>query len=456
MSAGTEAALASSDDAVRARRLLPKAAKLWGEGTRKGALSVADQTLVSGASFLTTILIGRTRGPEELGVYLLVYTLMMLAVCAHQSLLMTPYTIYVNRLPPSQRREYTGSVLVHHGLFTALAMLGMGAAGVVLSRAFGSIGLASAVWMLAAALPFVLLKEFGRRFSFAHLRLAAAIGVDGTAAAVQLAGLAALAALGLLSAGSAFAALGVGCALAGFVGLALARREIAFRREKWLPQLRQNWTFGRWTSASQLTLLIHSYLIHWLLALMCGAAATGIFAACKMIVDLCNPFILGMENMLNPWIARSYASEDGGQARRMVGKATLILGGAMGAFFLVMLLLGGWLVRLFYGEQYAGHAWTIWVLAAGVWVSSLGMAAGHGLWAMEKPKVNFVASLVGMGVTLLAGVWLVGPWGSLGAAWAWLAGNVAASALLAAMYLKTAAERAAPRLAAPARETQCP
>jgi O-antigen/teichoic acid export membrane protein len=109
---------------------------------------------------------------------------------------------------------------------------------------------------------------------------------------------------------------------------------------------------------------------------------------------------------------------------------------------------------LFYGPQYAGHEWTIWVLAAGVWVSSLGMASGYGLWAMEKPKVNFVASLIGMGTTLLAGVWLVGPWGSLGAAWAWFLGNAAASVLLAAAFFRCATETARPRPATPAREAQ--
>src|SRR5438270_403396 len=94
-------------------------------------------------------------------------------------------------------------------------------------------GLAGVAWMLAAVMPFALLREFGRRFAFAHLHMAEALVLDGAVAALQLAGLAWLAATGALSAGTAFAAVGAACALTGAVWLYLARREFVVRRGQW-------------------------------------------------------------------------------------------------------------------------------------------------------------------------------------------------------------------------------
>ncbi len=410
-------------------------AKLTSAGARKGSLSLVDQAIVSGTNFATSIIIGRVCGPEQLGVYSLVFTLLVLVMAAHQALLMTPYTIYVNRLRGSDQQQYTGSVLVHHSFMSLLAMLGLFVAGLVFSQLIGPAGLDAAVWMLAVGIPFILLRDFGRRFAFAHLQLPTALWLDAGWAALQLAGLIAVAAVGLLTPISAYAILAGVSAVIGLAWLASAREAFHVRRAKLLPQLRQNWSFGCWVFASQITFLVHSYLIHWLLAVAQDTKATGIFMACTMIVYLSNPFIQGVGNFLNPWVARAYAQHGPPSGRRVVAQATFLIGGVMGAFFLVILVLGGLLIRLAYGEEYAGHEATITLLAAGAWVSSLGIAAGHGLWAMERPRANFLASLLGMATTVLSGIWLVGPYGSVGAAGALLAGNAMASMVLFVAFL---------------------
>lgn len=436
MGIGTEAEIASGYAAEPVARAAHWPARLLRAATHKGTLSLLDQGIVSGTNFLTTIIIGRICGPEELGIYALVFTIMVLVVCVHQSLLMTPYTMYVNRLDTSAQRTYTGSVLVHQVLLTALTMLVLAGVGGFFWQFAGSPGLGLTVWVLAAGVPFMLLRELGRRFAFAHLRLPAAIGLDGTFATLQMTGLVALATAGWLTAETAFGLIGAACAITGIGWLLTSRREFYLERRQIWPQLQQNWAFGRWVFASQVTFLIHAYLIHWLLAWMHDPSATGIFSACTMIVYLSNPFIQGVGNILYPSVARSYGEGGPRRLRRMVGQATLMIGGTMGLFFVFVLFFGDSLIRLFYGAEYVGHGLTISLLAAGAWVSSLSLAAGHGLWALERPKVNFVASVIGIGSTLLSGIWLVGPGGPLGAAAALLAGHLTSSLFLALTFFK--------------------
>src|SRR5438105_2895107 len=62
-------------------------ASLRATASGKGVLAVADQAVVSGTSFLTTVLIGRWCGPGELGIYSLGVTLLVSWVCVQESLI---------------------------------------------------------------------------------------------------------------------------------------------------------------------------------------------------------------------------------------------------------------------------------------------------------------------------------------------------------------------------------
>jgi O-antigen/teichoic acid export membrane protein len=58
-------------------------------------------------------------------------------------------------------------------------------------------------------------------------------------------------------------------------------------------------------------------------------------------------------------------------------------------------------------------------------VGSLGITAGNGLWAMERPAANFAADVCTFAATIGSAIVLVGPLGILGAAMAILAGSSA-------------------------------
>src|SRR5947209_4562429 len=115
----------------------PRGGGLWGRVLRglsgKDSLAVLDQAVVSGTSFLTTILIGRWCGADELGIYSLGFTLLVTWGCVQESLVALPYTIRRHRLLRETQAEYAGSVLVHQGLLSALALVTLAATGAAMS-----------------------------------------------------------------------------------------------------------------------------------------------------------------------------------------------------------------------------------------------------------------------------------------------------------------------------------
>src|SRR5438093_6474367 len=80
--------------------------------------------------------------------------------------------------------------------------------------------------VLAAAVPFASLREFGRRFAFAHMRVLQSLMLALAASAVQLCGLVWLGSTGRLSAVTACAAIGVAYALPSVAWLYLFPRQL--------------------------------------------------------------------------------------------------------------------------------------------------------------------------------------------------------------------------------------
>src|SRR5438067_4849932 len=133
----------------RGRPAAGAVARLLGGAAGKDTLAVLDQAVVSGTSFLTTILLWRWCGPGELGVYSLGFTLLVTWGCVQESLIALPYTIYRHRPVLGTPEEYAGSVLVHQGLLSILALLVLAAGGAGLSWLGAVPGLAAVTWSLA-------------------------------------------------------------------------------------------------------------------------------------------------------------------------------------------------------------------------------------------------------------------------------------------------------------------
>jgi O-antigen/teichoic acid export membrane protein len=393
--------------------------------TGKHALALVDQTAVSGTSFLTTVLVGRWCGAEELGVYSLAFSLAVAWGCVQEALVALPYIVYHHRQPLGTREQYAGSVLVLQWLLSLVALAALAVAAVALSGGGAVPGLGRVLWALAAVTPLTLLRDFARRFAFAHLRMAEALVLDLAVAGVQLLALVWLAWAGGLSAATAYLALGVACAGPVALWLYLTRRSFDLRGARVGQALRLSWSLGKWQFAAQLTLTAQGYFIHWLLAWTVGEKATGVYAACMTVALFANPLILAAGNALMPRAAQARAEGGGAALRRVVGATTLLLAGAMALFVAAVALAGERVMALLYRGEYAGHGPTLTVLALAMLVSALGLPAANGLAALERTDVVFKTSAAALALSVLLVPVLVARWGVAGAAYGFLAGNLA-------------------------------
>jgi O-antigen/teichoic acid export membrane protein len=415
-------------------------AHLAGALAGNSALSLLDQAVVSGTNFLAAVLVGRRAGLAELGLYALGFAVLVVAINIHASLVTAPYTFYVSHSGGRARRLLAGSALIQHAALCMVLLAVLSAAAV------GAGALApGALWMfvaLAVCSPLVLLKEHARRWGYAAFNVRVALVIDVAAAVVQLGAMLLLARADALSAASAHAAIGAGAALPGLVWLALAWKEMRFRgRLARLHSLRAG-RFGAWVLADQMFAVTSGYFSHWALAFVIGPAATGAFAACLNVVQLANPLIFGMGNILEPKASAAVAGGGRPALRRLVGRSTGLIALAMAPLAVGFLLCGAWIVSKLYGASIASDSpWLIPVLTIAAALAALNVAVLHGLRAAQQSQANLIAGVVQLAVTLTAALVGIPSYGLLAAAVAMAAGNAAALAVRAAWFVRSCREQ---------------
>ena len=414
-------------DANRVTRLM--ATTMARPAVRHGSLSLFDQAVVSGTSFVTSMIVGRLCSKEELGVFYLALTVVYLARGIQEQVVSAPYVIYHHRRRGEALAMYSGSALLHYAGVTAVSLLMLLGLLGMLSIGIGPTGLAPVAWILMGALPLLLLREFIRRFTVAHLEMVAAIAIDASVAAIQLGGLLALAYYHKLTVTSAYITMGAACAIACAGWFMAKRRPMRFSWSRAVADWRHNWGFGRWALMSHMVGSISPYLMPWFVIAARGKAEAGVLAACLSLAGVASMFVVGVATYLTPKAALAFHSGGVDELRRVLRVAALVYAAVLGAFALFVLATGDFLLVLAFGSKYAGYGGALGIMAASMTALGMSITAGNGLWAIDRPKANFAADATTLFTNLTVVLCLVQPLGVYGAALADLGGNIIGAAV---------------------------
>jgi O-antigen/teichoic acid export membrane protein len=411
---------------------------------RVDALALLDQAVVSGTSFLTAVVVGRSTSPSELGLYALGMFLLVPLYSIHEALIINPYTILQHR-PVGTRAERAGSALVFSGLLSTLTLFILLIYAVVMLAIDVKPALVAIILVCAAVTPFLLLREFARRFSFAHLELSKALKLDIAVAATQFAAVGGLAYSGRLSSATALAAIGTGCGLTACIWLYVARGNFVVSRNQIRKSMQRNWSLGKWLFATQLAALVERQFSYWALAWILGTAATGIFTACWTVALIANPVVLGLSNIR--YAQMTLALEVGGLAalQKEAMRSALVLGVVMTMFFVTILLTGDDIIRLLYGDDFVGYGHIVTRIALTTLVWAIGAPACNALSTMEHVRVNFYISCTLASLSAILVFPLVNEWGLMGLTYLLLVATICWCTAVWVVFLVLARAKDRPR-----------
>lgn len=386
-------------------------------------LGLADQTIVSGTSFLSTVLIARAGDPSELGIYAVSISILTILLSVQETLVLTPYSVQLHN-PLATHEEHAGSSLALSTMLSASGLLIFLVAAAILGVSTIATPVVAMTGTIGLVIPFVLLREFGRRFAFANLRIHQALIQDVIASALQIGALAWLYGNGLLTAVNATLALGAACLLTSLGWFLIMLRQLSFRREELRENFERSWCLGKWLLGGRLSVNVQGYGSYWILTLLFGAAATGVYAACMNIVSFANPLIYGLTNVITPRLALAFKEGGGCAVWQLAIKEALLLGVVVSAFCFVVALGGDHLMQLLYrGPEFSGYWHALVILSLAILALAVSMPAASALATIERPRAILATAAFASVVTLVLVAVLAVNWGVTGAAYGYLVGN---------------------------------
>ncbi|WP_404399961.1 lipopolysaccharide biosynthesis protein [Pelagibacterium halotolerans] len=391
----------------------------------RGSISVLDQAVISGTNFVTTVFIGRLMGASDLGIYILIFTVLTFLIGTAESLIAAPMTSLIHKYSEARKPEYLGNVFIHHGILVTIVTI-----SIVAASAYAYFNAPALALPLAAAalwIPAVLTRELARRYWMATFRPAFALGLDLAIAVLHVAWLGLLAVTRFTS----LAAILIGAFVAQIVGIWVWWRRAGPALRPALPAWREHLKVHLRLGSSNLlalgTFIAQLYAAPWLLALLATPSHIGQFAACHTLVMLTNPLTQGLANAVMPQAALLSSEGNTSALRHYTATTALRLSLVVLPLAVPLALFGGPLLALLYGEAFGGLQAIITILALAAVIRSAAMAAYVSVWAVHRSAWNALANVAGLLMTAVVTFMLFDGLGLLGAAIALLAGDLLAA-----------------------------
>jgi O-antigen/teichoic acid export membrane protein len=336
----------------RMRAIIPKGL------VRAGSWGLVDQSVISGANFITMIVAARVLGPSAFGIFALMFTVLVFMETVQRSLITTPHNVLGVNKSGDLYRTYTSSAAglqVGLGLLFALCALVIGS---VIQFFDGNLGFM--VMLLAPAAFAWQCHEFTRRVLYTEFRIPAAVTVDVCTYFTRLAVLAVLVMwIGLD--GPRLLMMYAGTWLVGaLVGLWQIRGSL--RRAFDPGVIAEHWSFGRWLFASNVVSHLPRYASAAVLSSALSVAAYGGYRAFEQLSNGSNVPLTAMSNVLRPRMAKE--AERGPRVVWQTMVPVMVLGGAaLTVFAAALIVFRDTLISTIYGPEYTEFAAALFLIA---------------------------------------------------------------------------------------------
>jgi len=339
----------------------------------QGYLAAFDQGTISLTNFAASIILARAISATEFGMYGVGFLLLLLIRAVQEGLTVQPLNAIGPTLEGDEYRRYASSTAVLQLMLSALTALGALGLGWVLTSTGNDVA-----GPTVSAMAFVgstwQVQEFLRRGLYARGRVGAAALNTGLASLVRLAVLALMAYGGGLSARAGLDAIAYGALAAGVVGVIQIRESWTRAGLDVRGVLRTNWSFGRWVSGGSIANWAALEIYPILSAGMISFAAAGAFRALQNLVAPIHVLLRTIDTFLTPRAARRFKLGGWGGLRALLSRVYWLSVLPAIALLAGVSLLSAPLMRLLYGEKYAGYSGMLPLLAL-----------AYGLWFAYAP-----------------------------------------------------------------------
>lgn len=403
--------------------------------------ALLDQILISGANFVTIVLVVRTLGRESAGDFTLVHSFLLLLNTLQISLIIYPLNVLGATLHGEEYRSFATSMAVEQGVLA----VGLGAVVAVAAAITYKLDPPAAPLMLALVPAIIAwqLQEFVRRVLYTEDRLREAFFNDVICYGGQLALVVAAFTWGIRYPGHVMLSGEMAlCIIAGTSALAAVAGAVRIR-----PSLRgvfdmgvwrKSWQFGRWLTASEtLTYASSVHANQYIVWLAMGSSAAG--GALRIVQQIFGPMrVLAyfLSNILPIRFSRTLA-RDGDRALhgQLIRIAAVVVPLLVG-YCLLIFVIADPLLKLIYGPEFEGDGGLLRMYSIAATLGYAVMLVQAALMAHRKTRAIFMTALCSAGLTLGLG-WPLAKWhGAIGGALNMILASLLMAFMLVRAYMR--------------------
>ena len=397
--------------------------------------SLADQAVVSAASFVTIVLLARYTSASEVGIYVVGLSVLAISLTIQDSLVIRPYTTQLFK-SASTAPEHAFSALALSFLLSCAISLSCLIASLIVYLTGNNWDIAQLLCVVALAAPLALFREFMRRFGFANMHMFRSFLMDLASVLLSFAALAILAANGALSATGAILSIALVQGTTSACWLVFDRAAFKIKFGAVFENTAMSWRLGRWLLPGRLAMESQGYMIHWVSTLVSGTALTGVYSASLSVIGLANPLLVGMFNVMLPKSVRVLHNHGFAALRLQILLDTFFVALVSGAFVVFIYFAGEPLMHLLFpGKEYADSGMILTLLSLSYFAACVGGPPAIALTIAERSREVAGLSVLTCIASVVTVFSLMHAYGLVGAVTGMLAIEIIGSILRWAMVL---------------------
>jgi O-antigen/teichoic acid export membrane protein len=358
--------------------------------------AVADQAVVSGVSFLTTVLIARFLGIEEFGRFALAWLGIFFSQNLQIALVIQPMMTIANKQRADELSDYVGSVILQQILLGILTVIIVYAGVAVADLARPEWGLGELAIPLAGLVLCGQCAEFVRRYYFTFDRARMSFLVDAVRYGTQAISLMVM--FIYFSSNASVATVLYAMSVSSLLGLVVGvplMGGVSFNMISVKETAKRHWKFSRWLIPSAVAMWCRENFIHTAIAASLGLSELGALRAAQQLVRMVNVLIQAFENIVPMRAGAAFSGDGFAGLVDFIDVFVLRYLAAIACVLAVIMVFGGDFLILVYGVEFGGYGQLVTAYAAVMLLFLMRNTLATILRAMERTVFEFYASVSG-------------------------------------------------------------
>jgi len=356
----------------------------------------ADQALVSGLNFLSSVVLARYLGLEGFGVYSIAWLGVMIASSINQPFIIAPMQTLNGKKTIEEQKEYLQALVFKQLFFAGLMGVLSFFVVIVMSYVLDQWKVQSIILAFPLAVFAFLLQDFFRRYFFVIGKPYKSLLIDAIAYGGVLLSAFAIHYVRTMDAQFILLLTAVFFLYASLVGL-WSLDQLRFKPKVIKATILEHWTFSKWLTVTALLQWFSGNLFIIAAGAILGPVAVGVTRMAQNIVGVTHVLFLAMENII-PVRASNHQREGGNEEMfRYLWKFTLQMGALTLTLLTLLAIFSKQIILLFYGAEFVIYQHILIGFCALYVIIFIGYPLRYAIRTMENTRlifISFIASSV--------------------------------------------------------------